>query len=71
MHILDKLHFCVMEMSSLVYTACYFVQLAYGDANLGWTSSRDRYGKYTENVLFRVLLVFFLSSIYGEQKETL
>ena len=71
MHIVDKLHWCVMEMSSLVYTAYHLVQLAYGDANLGWTSSRHRYGKCTENVLFRVLLVFFLSSIYGEQKETL
>ena len=60
MHILDKLHWCVMETS--------FLQLAYGDGNLGWTSSADRYGNYTENVLVRVFFFFFLP---GEQKATL
>ena len=47
---LDKLHWCVMETCGY----CVTLILAYGDANLGWTSSAHRYGNYTRNVIFRV-----------------
>ena len=52
--ILDSLHGCVMETSFLVHNAKLRVQLAYGDANLGWTSCAHKYGKYTENVISKV-----------------
>ena len=61
-HILDKLHWC----HGNVHIAQLWVQLAYGHANLGWTSSAHRCGKYTVNVKFMVFLVFFLPGIYGE-----
>ena len=61
----------VMETSFLVHNAQLWVQLAYGHANLGWTSSARSYGKYTENVIFTVFLVFFLPGIYREPKATL
>ena len=71
MRILNKLHWFVMETSFLVHNAYFWVQLANGDANLGITSCAHRYGNYTENVIFNVLLVFFLSGIYDDQKEKL
>ena len=71
MHILDKLHWCVMETSFLVHNASLCALLAYAHASIGWTSSAHRYGKYTENIIFRVFLVFFLPEVYGEQKATL
>ena len=64
-HILDKLHWCVMETSFLVYTAKLFVQLIDGDA-----SSAHTYGNYTENVLFIVFTGFLWPSIYGEKQAT-
>ena len=45
------------------------MQFVYEHANLGWTSSAHRYGKKTENVIFRVFLVFFLPGVYGEQRR--
>ena len=51
---------CVMEMSFLVHNAYLCAQLAYAHANLGWTSSAQRYGKYTENVIITVFYIFFL-----------
>ena len=52
MHILDKLHWCVMETS-------FLVQLDYGHANLGWTSSAHTYGEYAENVIVSGVCFYF------------
>ena len=71
MHILSKLHWCVMETFLLVHNAYLWAKLAFRDGNLGWTSSPHMYGKYAENVIFRVFLLFFLPRMYGEQKATL
>ena len=71
MHNHDKLHWCVRETSFLVHNAKLLEKLVHADANHGWTSSAHRSGKYTENVMSMMLLVFFLPGVYGEQKATL
>ena len=68
-HILDKLHWCVLETSFLVLNMKLCVRLAYAYANVGWTSFAHMYGKYTENVIFLVFFGFLSAS--GEQKATL
>ena len=57
-HILDKLLWRVMETSFLVHNAFLYEHLANGDAILGWARSAHRNGKYTENIIFRVLFSF-------------
>ena len=47
----------VMETSFLVHNAYLWKQFAYLHENVRWTSSAHRYGKYTENIIFRVFLV--------------
>ena len=54
-----------METSFLVHN----VQLsAYLDADLDWTSFPHMYGKYTENVKVRAVMLFFLPWMYGQEK---
>ena len=52
MHILDKLHWCVMETS-------FLVQLDYGHVNFGWSSSAHTYGEYAENVIVSGVCFYF------------
>ena len=57
MHILDKLLWCLMEMSFL------FVQFAYGDGSLGWTSFAHRLEITLKMSYIGCFLFSFLSDI--------
>ena len=67
-HILYKLHWCVMKTSFLFRKASLCLQLAYGDTNLGWTSSAHRNRNYTEYVIVRVIL-FSFCQVYMVKKR--
>ena len=58
-----------METPILVHNAQLLVQLAYGEGNLGWTTSAHRYGKNTENIIFWVFLVFFLPGYIVNKRQ--